>query len=471
VLLRHLLHPRAIVRSRRDEALAPIAHCTWNPKGPGVVRLHLVPPRPALRRQASLLYVNGQHIVPLSHGAAALLRTFMNELTASVEPNQDVTEEQMRPILDRTAGRMRKLYPSVPADRFLADLGHLQDVIERVASGQDVPELAGHAMTLAQYAPHMRAPMRMDLAVMPMRIDNVWSCPLACSICYASKGAAMQVSSGEMLTTEQWKWVLDTLWQVGVPQISFTGGDPLARDDIAELVAHAERFVTRLNTSAVLLTPELAARLHESNLDVMQITVYSHEASIHDALVGRQGALASTLAGIETALAAGIQVSVNTPLVRENLAGYADTLGVLAEKLGVRYFTASGMLPAGGAVKKIAAGGAAEESELYERLREARARAESLGCELDFTSPGCLTDDQLHSLGMNVPSCGACLGNMAIAPDGEVLPCQSWVHEQQPLGNILTTRWSAIWGHRLCKRIRRTASLRNECPLAEEVPA
>jgi MoaA/NifB/PqqE/SkfB family radical SAM enzyme len=422
-----------------------------------------------VHRRASLLYINGQHILPLSHGSAALLRTFMDELNGAAEPGQELSEDQMGPVLERTVRRMHGLYSSEPTERFLGDLGRLQDMIERVASGKEVPELTGHALTMADYAPSMRAPMRMDLAVMPMRIDNVWSCPLACSICYASTGLAMQVAQSEMLTTEQWRQVLETLWRVGVPQISFTGGDPLARSDIADLVASAEKFISRLNTSAVLLTPDLARQLYEANLDVMQVTIYSHDTAIHDRLVGREGALVRTLDGIRTAFEAGIQVSVNTPIVGENSASYTATINFLFAELGVRHFTASGMLPAGGALKKLATGGAAGESELYEALSQAKRATDELGCELDFTSPGCLTDEQLRGLGMSIPTCGACLGNMAIGPDGEVLPCQSWVHQRQPLGNILTTPWSRIWADPLCKRIRKTSSLKNDCPLKGEV--
>jgi MoaA/NifB/PqqE/SkfB family radical SAM enzyme len=469
--MRHLFYPAALVRNRLTEARASITHCTWDPKGTGVIRLHLVPPKPGLRRHDSLLYINGQHIIPLNHGEAALLRTFINELVATVTPGQEVAEEQMRGILGRTAEVMHRLYPAEAPERFVSDLGHLQDMISRVAFGKEVPELAGRVLTLAQYAPQMRAPMRMDLAVMPMRIDNQWACPLACTICYAAKGEAMQVQSEEILSTTQWQQVLDRLWQIGVPQISFTGGDPLARPDIASLVAYGQQFITRLNTSAVLLTPDLAQQLYEANLDVMQVTVYAQEAAIHDKLVGKQGALEQTLTGIKLALAAGIQVSVNTPLVAENLAGYPETLAFLFRTFGLRYFTASGMLPAGGAVKKIAAGGAAAGDELFETLRIAKETADQLGCELDFTSPGCLDEAQLASLGLNTPTCGACLGNMAIAPDGEVLPCQSWVHQKQALGNILTTPWPKIWEHSLCRRIRKTAALKNDCPLGKEVAA
>jgi MoaA/NifB/PqqE/SkfB family radical SAM enzyme len=466
--VRHLPDPRAILAARREESAAPVAHCTWAAREAGVVRLHLVPPRPGWRRAPSLLHVNGQHIIPLAHGPAALLRAFMGELNAVAEPGREVSPEQMQGILERTAAAMHRLYPAEPASRFLDDIGDLQDMIRRLVAGEDVPELAGQAMTLAEYAPRLRAPLRMDLAVMPMRVNGEWACPLACGICYAAKGAAMMTAREDMLDTAQWREVLDRLWRIGVPQVSFTGGDPLARADIAELVAHARQFITRLNTSAVLLTPAVAAALREADLDVMQVTVYSHDPAVHDPLVGRPGALGRTLDGIRAATDAGIEVSVNTPLVPENLAGYADTVAALHGSHGIRYFTASGMLPAGAALKRIAAGGAAPQDALYEALRDARSRAASLGCELDFTSPGCLSDERLASLGLGAPACGAALGNMAIAPDGEVLPCQSWVHEKRPLGNILKVPWKDIWNHPECRRIRAEASLRNDCPLRVE---
>ena len=55
---------------------------------------------------------------------------------------------------------------------------------------------------------------------------------------------------------------------------------------------------------------------------------------------------------------------------------------------------------------------------------------------------------------MNVPMCGACLSNMAIAPDGTVVPCQSWLGADAGLGNILTDPFRDIWNHSKCKALR-----------------
>ena len=62
--------------------------------------------------------------------------------------------------------------------------------------------------------------------------------------------------------------------------------------------------------------------------------------------------------------------------------------------------------------------------------------------------------DKLDELGMNIPSCGACLSNMAITPDGTVVPCQSWLDADAGLGHILRDDWKAIWTHPTCQALR-----------------
>lgn len=86
--------------------------------------------------------------------------------------------------------------------------------------------------------------------------------------------------------------------------------------------------------------------------------------------------------------------------------------------------------------------------------------------ELDFTSPGWLPEETLRALGLHlIPSCGACLSNMAIAPDGSVIPCQSWL-SAPPLGNMRTDDWRAIWNSERCAVIRaESAKMDHICQL------
>ena len=107
--------------------------------------------------------------------------------------------------------------------------------------------------------------------------------------------------------------------------------------------------------------------------------------------------------------------------------------------------------------------------ELEATLRPAMEYAAANGLEINFTSPGWLSEDTLRGLGFTqIPSCGACLSNMAIAPDGTVLPCQSWL-EGPGLGNLLTDDWSGIWDGEPCRRIRaESAKMEHICQLRQE---
>ena len=67
---------------------------------------------------------------------------------------------------------------------------------------------------------------------------------------------------------------------------------------------------------------------------------------------------------------------------------------------------------------------------------------------------------------LNIPACGACLSNMAITPDGNVVPCQSWLGKNSSLGNILKKKWKHIWESPKCKKIRMSSAKNNlTCPL------
>ena len=212
-----------------------------------------------------------------------------------------------------------------------------------------------------------------------------------------------------------------------------------------------------------MLTPELCAGLYKASLDSVQVTLYSAEGNIHNQLVGTNG-FNDTVQGIRNAVAAGLIVSVNTPLCSLN-THYAETLR-FAHSLGVRYVTCSGLIPSGSACGAQSRATALTPEQLTDILRQAVDTAEELGMELDFTSPGWLEEETLRSLGLNlIPSCGACLSNMAVTPDGKVVPCQSWLSDE-PLGDLLHDDWADIWNSPRCAAIRaESAKLEHICQL------
>ena len=94
---------------------------------------------------------------------------------------------------------------------------------------------------------------------------------------------------------------------------------------------------------------------------------------------------------------------------------------------------------------------------IYDALKEAVEYAYSHDMEISFTSPGLVSQECLREMGLDVPSCGACLSNMAVTPSGNVVPCQSWLSDE-PLGNILSDSWKKIWNSPRCRQIREVSA-------------
>ena len=446
-------------RRYRRRHLECVRHITLDPKGRGVLRIHMIPPRQDADNAPFLLLLNGSRLVPLNLSWAILLANFMDRLEpfAGVE----IAESDWTAMAAGAVAETHKTYPFTSKERLSDDLATMIRSLVAIARGQE-PEAEVAPLTLGEYAPEMTAPHRMDLMVSAMTRGGAWHCNQKCLHCYA---AGQPLSDTPELTTAQWKEILAKLRAANVPQVTFTGGEPTLRADLVELVGAAQWFVTRLNTNGRLLTPELCRRLYDASLDSVQVTLYSHDPAVHNALVGAEG-FDDTVAGIKNAVAAGLSVSVNTPLCSLN-EDYAATVRFVHE-LGVRYVTCSGLIPSGSAEGAESRATRLTEEQLTDVLRRAVTAAEELEMEMDFTSPGWLKEETLRSLGLTlVPSCGACLSNMAIAPDGGVIPCQSWL-SSQPLGNMLTDDWDKIWQSQRCAAIRaKSAKMEQLCQLRQ----
>ena len=432
-------------RRYRRAHLDFVRHITLDPKGPGVVRIHMIPPGDDTPDTPFLLLLNGASLVPLNLSWAILLANLMDQLQAY--EGQELEERQWEALLTAAVEETHRTYPRTRRQTLAADMHLMLTSLIAIAQGRE-PETEVALLSLADYAPEMTAPHRMDLMVSAMEKDGAWHCNQKCLHCYA---AGQPMGETPELSTEQWKTALELLRRANIPQVTFTGGEPTLRSDLVELVRAAEWFVTRLNTNGRLLTPELCAGLYDASLDSVQVTLYSAEGNIHNQLVGVNG-FNDTVQGIRHAVEAGLIVSVNTPLCSLN-THYADTLR-FAHSLGVRYATCSGLIPSGSACGQESRATALAADELTDILRQAVDTARELGMELDFTSPGWLDEETLRELGLSlIPSCGACLSNMAVTPDGKVVPCQSWLSDA-PLGDLLHDDWKDIWNDPRCAAIR-----------------
>ncbi len=434
-----------------------VHHTTLNPEGPGVVRIHLIPPVLTEGEIGpSVAIINGQDIIPVGPAWSILLTECIEEI--NVYDGREITEEDFELILSRTFSRVKKVYPLIPKSVFKKDLFRMMDTFKKVAYREPVDEEIGY-MSIGDYAPYMKAPHRMDLMISAMEKDGAWNCNQHCVHCYA---AGQKNSAEEELPTGEWKAIIAKCRKIGIPQLTFTGGEPTMREDLFELIDSAKWFVTRLNTNGIKLTKEYCEKLKEVSLDSMQITFYSADAKIHNTLVGANR-YQETVCGIQNALEAGISVSINTPLCTLN-KDYVKTLEFL-HSLGVLYVTCSGLITTGNAEKISSEKLQLDSNAIKSIMKDAVKYCADNGMEISFTSPGWVENSFCEELGINPPTCGACLSNMAVTPSGNVVPCQSWLSDDA-LGNFLEDDWDKIWNGRRCvERREYSARMEGLCPL------
>ncbi len=446
--------------AQRREWKKGVKHCTFDPMGPGVVRIHLIPPKFSLFGNPShVVILNGYYLLPLGYSWAVMLSHFMDEVNAF--DGKEIAPADEEQIFIQTIAKTKKVYPSADKAVLEDDLQEMLNVLFAVARGEKTEAMI-ETLSLQAYAKHMSAPHRMDLMISAMADDKGnRRCNQNCLFCYAEKEP---MGARPELSTQEWKRILDILRESHVPMVTFTGGEPTLREDLPKLVEYAKWFVTRVNTNGVLLSGSLCEKLKEASLDSLQITLYSHDEDIHNRLVGSTH-FADTVQGIRNALAAGLDVSVNTPLCHAN-QDYENTLSFLKE-LGVRFVTLSGLILTGSAVETRER--QLTEEELFAIVEKAKAFCDAHGMEMDFTSPGLIEREKLEALGLHVPICGACLSNMAIAPDGTVIPCQSWLKADSGLGNLLTEDWKTVWNRPVCEKLRGMTEKEAEvCPFRKE---
>ncbi len=331
--------------------------------------------------------------------------------------------------------------------RAAADFQEFKEKVLCLAGSDDVcPVEALEFGRIEPFSMPVSAPYRMDLAI-------THRCDLDCGHCYAGGPREMKE-----LDTASWKRVLDKLFSAGIPHVCFTGGEATLRDDLPDLVAHAEDLglVTGLLTNGCRLSdPEYVKRLIAEGLDHAQITIESHDPAVHNGMVGAPGH-ARTVKGIENALDHGLYTVTNTTISRQNIAGLTYTVRFL-HGLGVQRFAMNGVIHAGRGADNPDALSAKEMEEALERVTET---AHELNMNFIWYTPTryCELDPVEHGLGMK--RCTAGHFNMCIEPDGSVLPCQSYF---ESVGDILTDDWEKIWNAPLLKDLRERKWVDDEC--------
>lgn len=244
-----------------------------------------------------------------------------------------------------------------------------------------------------------------------------------------------------------------------VPSVSFTGGEPLLRDDIVSLTRQAVRTGLRVNliTNGVRLADgDLAGRLLDAGLSSAQVSLEGSSPEVHERLTGVSGSFEKTLAGLAALRKAGMHVHTNTTICRDNADDLVDLVRLVVD-LGIGRLSMNMIIPTG-----TAAGGDlrityGEIGDLVSTVREACRQA---GIEFMWYSPTpmCLFNPLAEGLGNK--SCAACDGLLSVSPAGDVLPCSSFA---EPVGNLLRDRFETVWHGARAVFLRDKRYAPNEC--------
>ena len=253
-------------------------------------------------------------------------------------------------------------------------------------------------------------------------------CPYRCPHCSYGKHL-----SGS-LNTEQALEVIRQIKSIGSVTIGFTGGEPLVRDDIVELVKSVGDDTTNIIFSTGYnLNKKLANDLNEAGLDCMTIGIESDDPEEHDSIREVRGSYDTALSSIKKSLEAGLYTAISTIGSREKLKnGTLERLAELATDYGVHEFRILEPIPTGSLSGQCDETLTVEESKQIAQFHKQWNR-KSKGPAI--TSFAHLESDEMFG-------CGAGFHHLFIDALGNVCPCDL---TPLKLGNVLEEPLSDIW--------------------------
>ena len=172
------------------------------------------------------------------------------------------------------------------------------------------------------------------------------ACDLACVHCRAS---AQPERHPEELTTAEGKGLINQIAAWKVPVFVLTGGDPIKRPDLFELISHARSVGVRISltpSATPLLTREVVTRLKEAGLARLAVSMDGACADTHDAFRGLSGSFTRTLDAVRWANEVGLPVQINTTFSRRNI-GEIDQIVALMESLHISLWSVFFLVPTG----------------------------------------------------------------------------------------------------------------------------
>lgn len=192
------------------------------------------------------------------------------------------------------------------------------------------------------------------------------ACDLACRHCRAE---AIDWRDPRELSTQEGIDLITDVSAMGAQIMVLTGGDPVKREDIFDLIRHGAGLGLRMATipaATKMLTQGLVNELKAAGLSQMALSLDGHNAEVHDTFRGVPGAFDITMKGAEYARNAGLPFQINTTFSKYNF-DYFDEIAKLVKSLGVVFWEVFFLVPMGRG-KLLKQMSAREFEKLFEKL-------------------------------------------------------------------------------------------------------
>jgi len=166
-------------------------------------------------------------------------------------------------------------------------------------------------------------------------LELTHSCNLRCVMCYQC------LQQGSELSTDEVKNILDQLAEAGCLYLSFTGGEPLLRQDFWEVAEHAKKraFALILQTNGTLIDSYAASKIKELNFLQVHISILGATAKTHDKITQVEGSFEKAIAAAECLVKRKVNVVFKTTLMKDNFSEYIDIWDLTAQIGAEPYFS------------------------------------------------------------------------------------------------------------------------------------
>jgi len=265
-----------------------------------------------------------------------------------------------------------------------------------------------------------------------VQLDLTYRCNERCVHCYLDHDDHGELTFAEITD------LLDQLAQAGVFFLTISGGEIFLRPDLFDILGHARKlmFSVKIKTNAIMVREAEAARLAALGLEGVQISIYSHQPEVHDAITLVPGSLERSLRGARLLKAAGVKVTFANVLMRQNVDDYRD-VKMLAAEVGARHTvdpTITPMMDGDRSILSLNIG----RDDLCQVVRD----TELVDDVEEYCAPATGPYEEEDAFA-RIP-CSAGHTSSYVSPYGDVYPC---VQFPLPSGNIRQTRFIDIWRH------------------------